>query len=64
MAASYLCREMNEAAVFELFVRHLPAHRDWLLAAGLGPRCRSSRLRFRRRRPPRRRLAAGGQAVS
>ena len=37
MAASYLRREMNESAVFELFVRHLPPHRDWLLVAGLGP---------------------------
>ena len=37
MAASYLQRGMNDPAVFELFVRHLPPHRDWLLAAGLGP---------------------------
>ena len=37
MAASYLGRHMNELAVFELFVRHLPARRRWLLAAGLGP---------------------------
>jgi nicotinate phosphoribosyltransferase len=37
MAASYLRREMNEPAVFELFVRHLPPHRDWLMVAGLGP---------------------------
>ena len=37
MAASYLRRGMNEPAAFELFVRHLPPHRDWLLAAGLGP---------------------------
>jgi nicotinate phosphoribosyltransferase len=37
MAASYLRREMNEPAAFELFVRHLPANRDWLLVAGLGP---------------------------
>jgi nicotinate phosphoribosyltransferase len=37
MAASYFRREMNETAVFELFVRHLPVHRHWLLAAGLGP---------------------------
>ena len=28
---------MNEPAVFELFVRHLPPRRRWLLAAGLGP---------------------------
>ena len=26
-----------ELAVFELFVRHLPLRRRWLLAAGLGP---------------------------
>jgi nicotinate phosphoribosyltransferase len=37
MAASYLQRGMNDPAIFELFVRHLPPHRDWLLVAGLGP---------------------------
>src|SRR5688572_11992298 len=37
MAASYHRREMNDPAVFELFVRHLPPGRQWLLAAGLGP---------------------------
>jgi nicotinate phosphoribosyltransferase len=37
MAASYLQQGMNEPAVFELFVRHLPPRRDWLLVAGLGP---------------------------
>jgi nicotinate phosphoribosyltransferase len=37
MAASYLRQGMNQPAVFELFVRHLPPHRDWLLVAGLGP---------------------------
>ncbi len=37
MAASYFRREMNQPAVFELFARHLPAHRDWLLVAGVGP---------------------------
>ena len=37
MAASYLRQGMNEPAVFELFVRHLPPHRDWLLVSGLGP---------------------------
>jgi nicotinate phosphoribosyltransferase len=37
MAASYHRRGMNEPAVFELFVRKLPARRDWLLVAGLGP---------------------------
>ncbi|HEY7250062.1 MAG TPA: nicotinate phosphoribosyltransferase [Methylomirabilota bacterium] len=37
MSASYHRRGMNEAAVFELFPRHLPPHRQWLLVAGLGP---------------------------
>jgi nicotinate phosphoribosyltransferase len=37
MTASYLRRGMNELAVFELFIRHLPPRRRWLLAAGLGP---------------------------
>src|ERR1035437_6128458 len=37
MASSYLSRGMNELAVFELFVRHLPPRRRWLMAAGLGP---------------------------
>ena len=37
MAASYLKRGMNVPAVFELFARHLPEHRNWLLAAGIGP---------------------------
>lgn len=40
MAASYLRRGMNEPAVFELFVRHLPRRRRWLLVAGLGPALR------------------------
>jgi nicotinate phosphoribosyltransferase len=40
MAASYLARGMNELATFELFVRHLPPHRDWLLVAGIGPALR------------------------
>jgi nicotinate phosphoribosyltransferase len=40
MAASYLERGMNQAAVFELFVRELPRGRDWLLVAGLGPALR------------------------
>jgi nicotinate phosphoribosyltransferase len=49
MSASYLERGMNEPAVFELFARHLPPHRDWLLAAGLGPTLELVRaLRFRR----------------
>jgi nicotinate phosphoribosyltransferase len=37
MASSYLMRGMNKPAVFELFVRHLPPRRHWLLVAGLGP---------------------------
>jgi nicotinate phosphoribosyltransferase len=37
MASSHLGRRMNETVVFELFVRHLPPRRRWLLAAGLGP---------------------------
>jgi len=37
MAASYLAHAMTDLAVFELFVRRLPPHRHWLLAAGLGP---------------------------
>jgi nicotinate phosphoribosyltransferase len=37
MSASYLRQGMNEPAIFELFVRHLPPNREWLLAAGLGP---------------------------
>jgi nicotinate phosphoribosyltransferase len=40
MAASYLERGMNQAAIFELFVRELPPGRDWLLVAGLGPALR------------------------
>jgi nicotinate phosphoribosyltransferase len=40
MASSYLRREMNDATVFELFVRELPASREWLLVAGLGPALR------------------------
>jgi len=37
MAQSYLRRHMDGPVVFELFVRHLPARRRWLVAAGLGP---------------------------
>jgi nicotinate phosphoribosyltransferase len=37
MCASYFRREMNQRSVFELFVRRLPPHRDWLLVAGIGP---------------------------
>jgi nicotinate phosphoribosyltransferase len=47
MAASYLRREMNQPAVFELFARRLPPHRDWLLVCGLGPTLRLiTELRF------------------
>jgi nicotinate phosphoribosyltransferase len=47
MAASYLKREMNEPASFELFVRKLAPERGWLLACGLGPALRLIReLRF------------------
>jgi nicotinate phosphoribosyltransferase len=47
MAASYLRREMDEPAIFELFVRRLPPNRDWLLVAGLGPTLRLiEELRF------------------
>jgi nicotinate phosphoribosyltransferase len=35
MAASYLRRGMNSQATFSLFVRHLPATRGFLVAAGL-----------------------------
>lgn len=35
MAASYFQHGMNEPATFDLFVRHLPAHRNFLIAAGL-----------------------------
>jgi nicotinic acid phosphoribosyltransferase len=37
MAASYFKRGMNAPSVFELFARHLPEHRQWLLVAGIGP---------------------------
>ena len=46
MASSYLGRGMNETAVFELFVRHLPPRRRWLLAAGLGPALASQAMQF------------------
>ena len=47
MSASYHRRGMNEPAVFELFARRLPPHRDWLLAAGLAPTLRLvEELRF------------------
>lgn len=35
MAASYLEHGMNHPATFDLFVRHLPAHRNFLIACGL-----------------------------
>src|SRR6476620_290912 len=37
MSGSYFRQEMNQPAIFELFVRRLPPNREWLLAAGLGP---------------------------
>jgi nicotinate phosphoribosyltransferase len=40
MAASYHSLGRNERAVFELFIRTLPPHRDWLLVSGLGPTLR------------------------
>lgn len=40
MSESYLRRGMDEPAVFELFTRRLPPHREWLLAAGIGPALR------------------------
>jgi nicotinate phosphoribosyltransferase len=47
MSASYLERDMNHPAVFELFARRLPPNREWLLAAGLGPALELvRRLRF------------------
>src|SRR5579871_3586326 len=36
MAAGYFqCNKVSEVATFELAVRHLPAHRNYILAAGL-----------------------------
>ena len=40
MAAVYHRDGLDDTAIFELFVRHLPPRRDWLLAAGLGPTLR------------------------
>jgi nicotinate phosphoribosyltransferase len=40
MAASYYREGLDRPAVFELFTRHLPPHRSWLLAAGIGPTLR------------------------
>src|SRR5437899_59561 len=50
MSASYLARGLNDEAIFELFPRRLPPHRDWLLAAGLGPTLEiMRRLRYTKR---------------
>ena len=35
MAQAYLEQGMDKASVFEFFVRKLPAHRNFLVAAGL-----------------------------
>ncbi len=35
MAAGYVQKKIDARATFELFVRHLPAHRNYLVAAGL-----------------------------
>ncbi len=40
MAASYYREGLDRPAVFELFARHLPPHRSWLLSAGIGPTLR------------------------
>lgn len=37
MAASYHAHGMNGPATFDLFIRHLPPTRSFLVAAGLGP---------------------------
>ena len=47
MVASYHRLGRNEPAVFELFIRKLPPHRDWMLVCGLGPTLRLvSEMRF------------------
>jgi nicotinate phosphoribosyltransferase len=46
MAASYLRRGMDQEATFSLFVRDLPEHRGFLVAAGLEP-CLDFLERFR-----------------
>jgi nicotinate phosphoribosyltransferase len=47
MAASYHREGLEGPAVFELFARHLPPHRSWLVAAGIGPTLRLvSEMRF------------------
>jgi nicotinate phosphoribosyltransferase len=49
MAASYHRHGRNEPSVFELFIRKLPPHRDWLLVCGLGPTLRLvTEMRFGR----------------
>lgn len=35
MADSYLREDMNQPATFDLFIRHLPPHRSFLVSAGL-----------------------------
>ena len=35
MAAGYIQNQFNARATFELFVRHLPRNRNYLVAAGL-----------------------------
>ena len=37
MAAGYVQTRFDARATFELFVRHLPPHRNYLVAAGLEP---------------------------
>ena len=47
MAASYHREGLDRPAVFELFARHLPPHRSWLIAAGISPTLRLvSEMRF------------------
>jgi nicotinate phosphoribosyltransferase len=50
MAAVYHGAGLDDTAIFELFVRRLPPHRDWLLCAGLGPTLRLlTEMRFGQR---------------
>jgi nicotinate phosphoribosyltransferase len=59
MAAGYLQTRFDARATFELFVRHLPPHRNYLVAAGLEPaleflekvRFTSDEINFLRRHP-------------
>lgn len=47
MVQSYLKEKMTAPAVFELFFRELPAGRNFVMAAGLGPLLEQlERLRF------------------